>query len=417
MKSSVAAQKGSARLFSTGPHTFTKAGQQLFGDALRLAISDPQWSNIDIAVAWVRVSGLKHVFDKLKAALNCGRVIRLLVGIDKANTSYEALEALLMLKKEGNIRTWVYHDENDALIFHPKMYLFRNDSESRLLLGSSNLTSGGLYTNVEANMDALFKRADPLTIDIESQITDWVNEHSKQIESLTSALLKKLLKGNYIKGEKSIQNERIQPATGKQLAVSKSLFGRRVVQAPKRPAISGLKMLPGPPKIKSLPPSVTSSSASPVKPAAKYSTKNKGALTSATSRLIIRVRRASLEDRPAQIQIPFALEEFIGTTPGFTSLAAKNKSQILHNLVLARTGGSTSPKKNTWKIDIPEVSSMSDPILVLTKLNGKITYKAFDAVNKNGKKLKDKLLAGLTTGKTYITTPATPDKATMCQFV
>jgi HKD family nuclease len=39
-----------------------------------------------------------------------------------------------------------------AVIFHPKLYLVRGEKVARLVIGSANLTLGGLNNNVEAGL-------------------------------------------------------------------------------------------------------------------------------------------------------------------------------------------------------------------------------------------------------------------------
>jgi len=46
------------------------------------------------------------------------------------------------------------------IVFHPKMYLFQNKKETTGIVGSANLTGGGLMTNFEANV--IFKEKQPL---------------------------------------------------------------------------------------------------------------------------------------------------------------------------------------------------------------------------------------------------------------
>jgi HKD family nuclease len=46
---------------------------------------------------------------------------------------------------------WVFHNETPTHpTFHPKVYLFSNDSSAECFIGSGNLTEGGLFTNYEA---------------------------------------------------------------------------------------------------------------------------------------------------------------------------------------------------------------------------------------------------------------------------
>ena len=150
---------------------------------------------------------------------------------------------------------------------------------------------------------------------------------------------------------------------------------------------------------------------------ARASKKNAGALARQTDSLIIRVRRANADARPTQIQIPFALRNFIGRNIGLHSRPENGRAPVLHNLVLAQSVVGTRVKMNTWKIDIPEVRGLIDPVLVLTKEDGRIVYEVSDAADEKGAKLKAQLLAGLSTGATYTTVPSSSEHATMCQFV
>lgn len=45
---------------------------------------------------------------------------------------------------------FVIHSTRPDVTFHPKLYLFEGEQECSALVGSSNLTSGGLFTNMEA---------------------------------------------------------------------------------------------------------------------------------------------------------------------------------------------------------------------------------------------------------------------------
>ncbi len=72
------------------------------------------------------------------------------VGVDLGGTSVEGLTALLdALEGRGSI--WVVHNENGST-FHPKVYLFKSDTRAELIVGSGNLTEGGLFDNYEASL-------------------------------------------------------------------------------------------------------------------------------------------------------------------------------------------------------------------------------------------------------------------------
>ena len=82
--------------------------------------------------------------------------LSLIVGIDQEGTSKEALEEILNLK----INSYIFY-QNEAPIFHPKIYLFEGDQEIKLIVGSSNLTGRGLFRNVESSLLLEFDINDP----------------------------------------------------------------------------------------------------------------------------------------------------------------------------------------------------------------------------------------------------------------
>lgn len=90
------------------------------------------------------VFGLSGYFQIAKAFYNN---LTLIVGIDQEGTSKEALEEILNL----NINGYIFY-QSEAPIFHPKIYLFEGDKEIKLIVGSSNLTGRGLFTNVESSL-------------------------------------------------------------------------------------------------------------------------------------------------------------------------------------------------------------------------------------------------------------------------
>ena len=94
---------------------------------------DPFWDTLDIAVAWVRASGMAYLSDRLAHFLRHGGHLSLVVGIDIQNTTREGLQALLDLEQHGWCETFVYHNEAGS-VFHPKLYLFRNEEEARLIV-------------------------------------------------------------------------------------------------------------------------------------------------------------------------------------------------------------------------------------------------------------------------------------------
>lgn len=120
-----------------------------------------QYPTINIAVAYFKETG----FESLKKALRLtsarqfsksGLTINLLVGLAESNfflTDVEPLRKILnirsKLKKSQRKRLRVRYYARPQ--FHPKMFLFEGNGTIAAIIGSSNVTGGGLKTNLEAN--------------------------------------------------------------------------------------------------------------------------------------------------------------------------------------------------------------------------------------------------------------------------
>ena len=119
------------------------------GDFLIKAFEDHAWTEFRAAVAFVKYSGTKHIAKLLNEFSKRG-MIRISVGIDAGGTSIEGLSDLLNAIEDRG-RIWVFHNANYST-FHPKIYLFRNEQKAEVVIGSGNLTEGGLFTNYEASI-------------------------------------------------------------------------------------------------------------------------------------------------------------------------------------------------------------------------------------------------------------------------
>ena len=101
-----------------------------------------------IVVAWARRSGVGLLHSALGESL---RNVDVIVGMASGGTSAEALSHLRSMAR----RVFVYH-KHHLQTFHPKVYLLDDGenppSDALLLVGSSNLTGGGLYQNIEGNL-------------------------------------------------------------------------------------------------------------------------------------------------------------------------------------------------------------------------------------------------------------------------
>lgn len=74
--------------------------------------------------------------------------ITVLAGVRNGITSIQGMKALLGL----GVRVFAVDTGKATLLFHPKIYAASGPTEARMLVGSANLTAGGLQNNFEASL-------------------------------------------------------------------------------------------------------------------------------------------------------------------------------------------------------------------------------------------------------------------------
>ncbi len=98
--------------------------------------------SMDIAVAYVKNSGIQ-----LTEKILSGKKVRILFSFEFLTTDPESIEKLI----EVGVECKEYRASGtEEINFHPKLYIFKNSETVRIIVGSSNLTAGGLSTNVES---------------------------------------------------------------------------------------------------------------------------------------------------------------------------------------------------------------------------------------------------------------------------
>lgn len=114
--------------------------------AVRELFDVPDIEQVTLSVAFVRESGVQQIEDNLKA--HATNVI-VFAGIRNDITSFQGL-ALLHSIIGSNL--YIVDTGSRNILFHPKLYLVRGEAHARLIVGSANLTLGGLNNNIEASM-------------------------------------------------------------------------------------------------------------------------------------------------------------------------------------------------------------------------------------------------------------------------
>ena len=325
-----------------------------FGKALADDLESGKWHRAEMAVAWVRRSGTRHVATPFSRFLKAGGFAQVTVGVDIENTSHEGLSDLLALQSEGSIETYIHHNEAEV-IFHPKVYLLRNDAEARLIVGSNNLTEAGLFMNTEAGLQIDAPLADPVITDARNALAAWRDPAGGLARRLDTTLLNDLLNLGYIFPEEELRRRRKgsnDQSKKKRPERGQALFKFQRVT---RPEVRG-----GAVKTRKI----------------------------AGTVLLMRVRRASESARRTQIQIPIRVvqSEFFS---GIKNIVSAHDGRS-HPLVQASARGSL----NTIKIEIPEIEPMIDPVLRLERTAKAIIYQAFDSASVLGTPIRQALLNG-----------------------
>lgn len=98
-----------------------------------------------ISVAFVSSAGVELLADHIRPL--AARTTAF-VGVRNGITSAQAVEALLNLR----VNLWAVDTGSAHVVFHPKLYYTRGRTTARLMVGSANMTTGGLNNNVEASV-------------------------------------------------------------------------------------------------------------------------------------------------------------------------------------------------------------------------------------------------------------------------
>jgi hypothetical protein len=372
-----------------------------FGVELADLLANDYWTRFDAAVAWVRRSGLRHLVPALTDFLQRGGAIRIVVGIDIENTSKEGLEELLVLGRYGNIQTIIRHNEHPSVTFHPKVYLFSNDKNARLIVGSNNLTESGLYTNTEAGLQVDAAVTNPVIVQMRAAIDSWRDMTGNLARVLDQGFLTALERGGYIAREETLQRRRTasrsRRANGRRGAPA-PLFGSKAEVAPPPPTLPAARAG-----------AVPLVRTGPRRPRRPSSAPRSGAGTV----LLMRPRLA----RGTQMQFPISLKEgpFLNAANEIVS-DHDNAPRPISAARPERGGGAV----NTYKMELPEGNGIDNPVMRIWRgEDGRVRYRVFDPDSPQGRFIIQRLEEGrhTTPPETTVTKPNDPDHSTWYRFV
>lgn len=161
------------------------------------SLGSNHYNSFNAFVAFVSTGGLKNIIDQLIQFKANGGEIRLYLGVNLNATSKEALEKLL----EHEIESYVIYSPNN-IIYHPKIYTFEGGEVTRTIIGSSNLTTSGLFQNVEASVCVDFENDDEngsnFIADIYEHFNSIINIENQSCQKLTPEILALLIENKIV---------------------------------------------------------------------------------------------------------------------------------------------------------------------------------------------------------------------------
>lgn len=173
------------------------------GDFLNKAISDDQYQLFRFAVAYMRLSGLDRLGPSIETLLNRGGHVSGAVGIDEEITSVEALEMLAHMSSDSTIFYTV-----SGFIYHPKLYIISGEKQAVAVVGSPNLTSDGLFRNVEFATAIHLDFESTIDFEVYRQYEAFINEllntRHTNVQPVTEDVLQVLTSSGVIKSETQI---------------------------------------------------------------------------------------------------------------------------------------------------------------------------------------------------------------------
>ena len=171
---------------------------------VRHLLGIPLPERIVISVGFINENGLAALEAALSPIADRTTVV---AGIRNGITSAQGLRKSLAI----GCTTYVVDTGSRDVLFHPKVYVSRNAGEARLIVGSANLTVGGLNSNIEASlymeMELTETENASLIADLEAKIDGMIAEYPEHIfQIMDDAMVESLLDSG------RVVDESIRPA-------------------------------------------------------------------------------------------------------------------------------------------------------------------------------------------------------------
>ncbi|WP_343118124.1 phospholipase D-like domain-containing protein [Romboutsia sp. MSSM.1001216sp_RTP31141st1_F12_RTP31141_220114] len=118
------------------------------------------------SVAFINFSGLQLLLDTFKELEDKGIQGKIITSTYLNFTDPKALDKIRSFKNI-DLKVFVINKE---IGFHTKAYIFKNEDNYKVIIGSSNLTQSALKSNIEWNVEIISKEEAPFIQDVIKKI-------------------------------------------------------------------------------------------------------------------------------------------------------------------------------------------------------------------------------------------------------
>jgi HKD family nuclease len=128
---------------------------EVFRERLEALLDRPGLQRVRIAVAFARWDGIGLLSQKIETLLARGARFESVYGAGNGVTTADALYYGIVLQKQfvKSVYAGLVEDKYQNALFHPKFYEFLYNNDRIVLIGSANLTGGGLCRNTETGVE------------------------------------------------------------------------------------------------------------------------------------------------------------------------------------------------------------------------------------------------------------------------
>lgn len=210
---------------------FEEKSANSVGNQLIKFFADKDFHTFTGITAFASQAGIRGLSKHIKTAKKHLNIITIVTGVDQKGTSKEALEELLAL----NINAFVFYQPS-ITIFHPKIYLFEGNEKCELIIGSSNLTSQGLFTNVEASLQVSINNSSVSDRKIVEQLKEYFkgifDNKDPNLKKLNKKLIADLVKAKIVptEEERKAAQDKAEKAERKEIEnIISKIFPKRAI--------------------------------------------------------------------------------------------------------------------------------------------------------------------------------------------